>query len=951
MTGASLAQPRRKQVTYGRSSRIRNLSLRDDGALPQVGTGKDKSDLLSSGSKLWIPAAAPGKLPARGPKPVTNEDRGIFDVPSSDDEESQHNTHGKKTAQISKRKIPEVQDQNTRENSPGDATSTEGSDGSRKRKRTTPSQQLQGELDRVAQEGQRNLKNSVSTASASQKASLPTGRQGVRTRPLKSKPLGSKKDDLQPTVKPNGKARGGSTFASSLSAPAVLHNMLENDATIPLPTKKAANAGNIPLNRKTSSPIVEKMELDPVPSTPPSLSPDRSETPSQMLLNTPRQNLLWQNLLKDDDDLQIKDPRPGKRSVTGTNSAVERASRVTGPLRSMPQPTVKPNASLPPRRTKLVQSLIGHRPRLDPSSEEEEESDDGSSEPEDIIMEEPPQSFATAEAEGVKSVPPEVFTRRPGMTQIGGPKITYAEKRSFLSTAQPDIDQILNAPLDDFGFGSQSQQSMVHPQSSVMQNSQDLMEEESQEEEGPSMRSAHELQALGSNRRFVDKLDALLDDVNGSHGTAKSAQRSALLELGEKMMAKDFLTRLLHLDYDRKLFSYFTGRVDPIADFIWTAMVAIIAGGGASAHVLQRMCETNLAGSLVCQLTATRSIAATSKERKLNMSRIAREDLMKFRESLCQESIWGPHLPHSLSPRLMALKSLDLLIRKSRESDYMNAILRDEHVKSLVSICYEGTKGTEVASQPSDHDLEAELALSILESDSIHLAGATAESNWTSETLRHLAGSTTALLGASETDGGTIESLLLRLLLNLTNNNSNVCEIFGSSDIVAALATSVTLKFAEPFDRLPEETRASLLDRLILCLGTLINLAEFSEKARMSLVADGDDVVQGLLDTFAVGLERSTQAESIQQTQINVAYGYLAVYLADLCESRALRRRIRIGLPGQRMDSLITAVQEFIKLNMMVDREKYDGDEGQAVLTAFTARFQTVLSRLRASID
>ncbi|KAF2238573.1 hypothetical protein EV356DRAFT_517857 [Viridothelium virens] len=951
MTGASLIQPRRKQVTYGRSTRMRNLSLRDDGTLPSLGTEKDKSHIITSGSKSWIPAAAPGKLPARAAKPATNEDRGVFDVPSSDDEELQHNTHGKKPVQIPKRKIPEIEDQNIGENSPGDATSTESSDGSRKRKRTTPSQQLQGELDRVAREGQRNLKASVSTTSASKKPSLPASRQGARTQPLKNKSLESKKNDRQATIKPNGKTRGGSTFASSSSAPAMLQNMLENNSTISLPTKNVANIGNTPTMRNRSSPVGDKMELDLNPSTPPSLSPDRSGTPSQMLLNTPRQSLLWQNLLKDDDDLQEKTTRPGKRSATGTNPVVEKVSRITGPLTSMPQPTVKPNASLPPRRTKLVHSLIGHRPRLDPSSEEEEESDDGLSESEDIIMEEPPQSLANAETESGKTVPTEAFTRRPGMTQIGGPKITYAEKRSFLSAPQTDLDQILAAPLDDFGFGSQSQQSMAHSQGSVMPNTQDLMEEESQEEEGPSMRSAHELQALGSNRRFVDKLDALLDDINQSHGTSKSAQRSALLELGEKMMAKDFLTRLLHLDYDRKLFSHFTGRADPIADFIWTAMVAIIANGGASSHVLQRMCQTNLASSLVCQLTSTRSIAATSKERKLNMSKIAREDLMKFRESLCQETIWVSRLPHSLSPRLMALKSLDLLIRKSRESDDMKAILRDEHVKNLVSICYEGTKQTEVASQSPDNDLEAELALSILESDSIHLAGATAESNWTSETLRDLAGSTTALLGASETTGGTIESLLLRLLLNLTNNNSNVCEIFGSSDIVAALATSVTVKFAEPFDKLPEETRVSLLDRLILCLGTLINLAEFSEKARMSLVADGDDLIRGLLDTFAVGLERSTQAESIEQTQINVAYGYLAVYLADLCESRALRRRIRIGLPGQRMESLITAVQEFIKLNMMVDREKYDGDEGQAVLTAFTARFQTVLSRLRASID
>ena len=93
------------------------------------------------------------------------------------------------------------------------------------------------------------------------------------------------------------------------------------------------------------------------------------------------------------------------------------------------------------------------------------------------------------------------------------------------------------------------------------------------------------------------------------------------------------------------------------------------------------------------------------------------------------------------------------------------------------------------------------------------------------------------------------------------------------------------------------------------------------------------------------------QAESLEQTQINVAHGYLAVYLANLCESRALRRRIRFGLPEQRMGLLITAVQEFIKVHMIADQEKYDGDEGQATLTAFTARLQTVLSRLKASAD
>ena len=858
MADVGLSRPPRKVVTYGRRSRTLKSPRRNDGTSAPLGTQKIAS--LDS-TKSWAPGATPGKLPARSLKPTTTKDLGVFDVPSSDNETSPPKVSVKKSVQRSiKRKTPEVDDDIRSQDSPGDATSAESSDGSRKRKRITPSEQLQGELEAAAQKPQSNAKASMANSLASKRAPASTANQRTKARSLVKKSAESKRKNTQTPMNSRSKTRAPSKLSQSASAPAMLESMLGNVAETTLQVQNPTDSAFAQIAKDKSPPTYDAMDLELTPSTPPSRAADDSSTPSQMLLNTPRQSRLWDNLLKENEGQQLENEQPGNKLLRNRYSTSRKTSKANGPATSWSQSTATSNSIPPPRRHKLVESLIGGRPALEEiSSEDDEQSDDDQSDIEDTIMRDHSGFQTSADVEGDKPVHTEVFARRTGMTHVGGPRITYGEKRSFLSAPQTDFDQILDAPLDDIGASSQGQRSITHTQSSFTQKFEDTIEEDSLEEEGPSMRSAHELQALGSNRRFVDKLDALLDDVNGSDRASRSAQRSALMELVEKMMAKDFLMRFLQLDYDQKLFLGFSGSLDPIADFLWTAMVAITVNGGATAHVLERMCKANLVGSLIRQLVAVNSLAAISKERKTNMSKVAREDLMKFGDSLCQETLWGSRIPRTLSPRLMALKSLDLLIRKSRESGNMEAILDDEQVAKLVSICREVVEKADGPDQSPDRTIEAELALSILESDSIHLASPTGANNWSSKALGDLADSTTAMLGLSEANGGTIESLLLRLCLNLTNNNGKVCEIFGNSDILAALATSVTTKFAEPLDQLPEELRASLLDRLILCLGTLINLAEFSEKARMSLVANGDGLIRGLLDAFAVGLKRSIE--------------------------------------------------------------------------------------------
>ena len=861
MADVGISQSRRRVMTYGRTSRIRTLPTRDDASLTSLGTEQSSALKLLPTSKSWIPAARLGKPPTQKPRLAKPKDLGVFDIPSSDDEPSHRLSPAKTNTRISKRKSLEIGTKTKRNTSPDDTASVGSSDGSRKRKRASPSKQLQEELETVAHQAQPGHEPAISKLPTTRRANAPTNRHNAKAHLLGDKPVENKRKDASLRNRSRDTARSQTTFKSSSSAPAMLENLLAKSVTSAPTEKNPMNPILIPRLEDKNRPTNDEMDFEH-PLTPPSKLTNRTGTPSQMLLNTPRQSRLWKYLLKDDEEPPAKTDLLKPNPDIEVESTAVKVSRAPGVHSSLSYSTAASKSMQPPRRNKLVDTLIGGRPSLEGVSEDDDESSDDDWENQDIVMEEAPYIQVSADNVPEKSIQPEVVARRPGISHVGGPRTTYADKkRSFLSVPQTDFDQILETPINDFGFGSQGQHSITHSQNSAVQDCENTVEEHPQEEEeeGPSMRSAHELQALGSNRRFVDKLDTLLDDVNESRGASRSAQRSALLELGRNMMAKDYLTRFLQLDYDQKLFSGFNGHLDSVCDFLWISLVSIIVSGGASAHVLERLSRRNVIGGLILQSTVTQSMNAIARDRKTNMSRVARDDLVKFCDSLRQESLWGSEIPRTLSPRLMSLKSLDLLVRKSREGGDMAVMLDIEHVEKLLAICREATDEKDETEPPSTQTSEAELAMSILESDSIHLAASSGESNWSSKALHGLADSTTAILGFTGEASINIESLLLRLCLNLTNNNAMVCEIFGMPEIVAALASSVMSKFAEPLEKLPEELRASLLDRLILCLGTLINLAEYSEKARLSLVANDDGLIQGLLDAFADGLKRATE--------------------------------------------------------------------------------------------
>jgi hypothetical protein len=86
----------------------------------------------------------------------------------------------------------------------------------------------------------------------------------------------------------------------------------------------------------------------------------------------------------------------------------------------------------------------------------------------------------------------------------------------------------------------------------------------------------------------------------------------------------------------------------------------------------------------------------------------------------------------------------------------------------------------------------------------------------------------------------------------------------------------------------------------------------------------------------------------MEESQSSVTVGYLSLLLGNLCLNELVRHKVRMHLPGQRLDMLVESVREFIRYNEEVDRKttQFQGDEGRETWRMFTMRLLLVVERL-----
>jgi len=187
----------------------------------------------------------------------------------------------------------------------------------------------------------------------------------------------------------------------------------------------------------------------------------------------------------------------------------------------------------------------------------------------------------------------------------------------------------------------------------------------------------------------------------------------------------------------------------------------------------------------------------------------------------------------------------------------------------------------------------------------------------------------------------------VKLSIHLTNENTKASGIFAKSSVAKLLVHSINQRYALLTVSPGSDDYKVNLDVTILALGLMINLAEFSDRVRISVIEDGDEVLNETIKLFLHGKERAEQAVSEEESLTNVAFAYLAFMLGNLCHNELMRLKIQSQLPGGNLALLINTMYEFSRMIQVTDKMA-GSEEGEEMQGTFTRRFQAMVDALKA---
>ncbi|KAI9887766.1 MAG: hypothetical protein M1823_000407 [Watsoniomyces obsoletus] len=273
--------------------------------------------------------------------------------------------------------------------------------------------------------------------------------------------------------------------------------------------------------------------------------------------------------------------------------------------------------------------------------------------------------------------------------------------------------------------------------------------------------------------------------------------------------------------------------------------------------------------------------------------------------------------------------------------------------------------------------LEIELSLSLLETCTTRsdFSGSSSDNAWTQmikELLLYVcrdggsgSGSgSTSETWSSSSQARRIQSSVLRLFLNITNHHhqrssssssstSSWSESLGTVDVAVALTGVISSGFRrqeclhenqdrdrkgnEDEDGDGDEDDTPSVDDLILALAALINLVESSERMRGYMLdyeqpfkGNGNRTRRRLLDAllrpFLLGLKKTSEADSMEGTHFNVAFGYLAVLLSNISFHAEARTYLCSKLPCRTLTPITDAAIEFLQYHQQVDSQLMETD-------------------------
>ncbi|KAK3378179.1 wings apart-like protein regulation of heterochromatin-domain-containing protein [Podospora didyma] len=732
--------------------------------------------------------------------------------------------------------------------------------------------------------------------------------------------------------------------------------------------------------RKITRTYSEKREKSVGPYSTPESSPSGTRSPiydieKEILRSGPKEELL--PILKNtpEKDVSMKDaglqqvPFSTKTSRAFANLSVNsnhnEKKKHEFPIRlSRPQkasssqvPTKKKSAPLEadpegkhtlaqaPRRKRLIDALAAQADGSSSSSEE---------------LQSPPRSNAAMHSplfQGSNSPPPAPPSEartivRPVMAaKKSGPKFTYSQQRTMLA----EEDHLLGAGgalggIDEESSGG-SLFSFGRLTKSLAINQFSFLDEEDETVNSGAVRTIHELRQAGANSRFADEMDDILDRIGSPSPKPSSLRRGALLELAQKMKEKDFRRQFRNHSGDTGLFKSLGEETDLVSGYCILAILVTLLASSVSTHLVQQVRAQGLAGLLDRLLGETADIALLAKDKKQNLSRNGQNTLGTIKPAILALPVWEPLSPPSLSPRTLSLKCLDLVLRQSTHPACEAEIFTSAVTDQLFSVLSVGASSLECWDFPG-HERSSDfyLALYVLEGHSIHAMQSRLGSRWTSRYTPIIADILEIALSRPADKFDDLESLTLRITLNVTNNNAEGSAMFVNKGLLRALASSACGAFEVVLNSMKVDAFLSKVhESLIMMLGVMINFCVYYPPASRSLEESGDasdSALNRLIRVFADNHSKTSDADSMEKTQLNVALGYLSIFLGYLCLCESIRDRFALVHPKKSLQPLLDSINEFIAFHHQVAETGSDGESKQDADFGALVRLQSLVDQL-----
>lgn len=417
-----------------------------------------------------------------------------------------------------------------------------------------------------------------------------------------------------------------------------------------------------------------------------------------------------------------------------------------------------------------------------------------------------------------------------------GPKFTYSARRTIRAenSALGGMD-----PFDDKAW---LKESLLPTASSQF----DMDEDEEQPFSAGAVRSIHELRQAGANSRSADEIEDLLARVGRPSGKPSSARRNALIELSQKMQDKNFVRRFRDHNGDRSLYEQVGKEPDVITGYALVAILTTLLATTASTHIISQLQGQGFPLLLERLFSVSTDIQTLAKDRNSNLSRNGQQAMMKLKASLLILPVWQPTTPFMLSPRRLALKAFELVVKNA-------GALGDEFFSSgvtdrLFSLLKHAPVPDAWGFPHNDESIDFQLALSLLESHSVYAMQSDSKELWTLRHLPVIADTLGTTLRRCNGRWGEIAMLILKFTLNTSNNNHDAPTAFIEKGTVRLLANTLCDTFTNATNLVYDaDAFTSQLEVLLLMLGIMINFSENDRATGRSLL-DAQQGAQAPLD-------------------------------------------------------------------------------------------------------